>query len=52
MAFSLNCTIILSFILGQKRLVLHVTVASEAYHDWSGEAAGARLRVNFTLNYC
>ena len=33
-------------------------VASEAYHDWSGEAAGARLRVNFTLklllsqNFC
>ena len=25
------------------------TVASEAYHDWSGEAAGARLHVNFTL---
>jgi len=24
-------------------------VALEAYHDWSGEAAGARLRVNFTL---
>ena len=35
-----------------------LAVASEAYHDWSGEAAGARLRVNFTLklllsqNYC
>ena len=35
-----------------------LTVASEAYHDWSGEAAGARLRVNFTLklllsqNFC
>ena len=34
------------------------SVASEAYHDWSGEAAGARLRVNFTLklllsqNFC
>ena len=33
-------------------------MASEAYHDWSGEAAGARLRVNFTLkllliqNFC
>ena len=33
-------------------------VASETYHDWSGEAAGARLRVNFTLklllsqNFC
>ena len=33
-------------------------VASEAYHDWSGEAAGVRLRVNFTLklllsqNFC
>ena len=25
-----------------------IAVASEAYHDWSGEAAGARLRVNFT----
>ena len=24
-------------------------MASEAYHDWSGEAAGARLRVNFML---
>ena len=38
--------------------VLHETVASEAYHDWSGEAAGARLRVNSTLklllsqNFC
>ena len=35
-----------------------LSVASEAYHDWSGEAAGARLRVNFTLklllsqNFC
>ena len=30
------------------------TVASEAYHDWSGEAAAARLRVNFLLsqNFC
>ena len=34
------------------------TVASEAYHDWSGEAVGVRLRVNFTLklllsqNFC
>ena len=34
------------------------TVASEAYHDWSGEAAEAQLRVNFTLklllsqNFC
>ena len=33
-------------------------MASEAYRDWSGEAAGARLRVNFTLklllsqNFC
>ena len=33
-------------------------MASEAYHDWSGEAAGARLRVNFMLklllsqNFC
>ena len=33
-------------------------VASEAYHDWSGEAAEAQLRVNFTLklllsqNFC
>ena len=25
------------------------TVASEVYRDWSGEAAGALLRVNFTL---
>ena len=35
-----------------------ITVASEAYHDWSGEAAGARLRVNFmqklllSQNFC
>ena len=34
------------------------SVASEAYHDWSGEAADAQLRVNFTLklllsqNFC
>ena len=34
------------------------TVASEAYHDWSGEAADVQLRVNFTLkpllsqNFC
>ena len=33
-------------------------MASEAYHDWSGEAAGARLCVNFMLklllsqNFC
>ena len=33
-------------------------VVSEAYHDWSGEAAGVRLCVNFTLklllsqNFC
>ena len=33
-------------------------MASEAYHDWSGEAVGARLRVGFTLklllsqNFC
>ena len=30
-------------------------MALEAYRDWSGEAAGARLRVNFTLlsqNFC
>ena len=26
-----------------------MAVASEAYHDWSGEAAGAQLHVNFTL---
>jgi len=26
-------------------------VASEAYHDWSGEAADAQLRVNFTLKF-
>ena len=35
-----------------------ISVASEAYHDWSGEAAGAWLRVIFTLklllsqNFC
>ena len=34
------------------------SVASEAYHEWSGEAAGVQLRVNFTLklllsqNFC
>ena len=34
------------------------SVASEAYREWSGEAAGARLRVNFMLklllsqNFC
>ena len=39
------------------RFLTHA-VASEAYHDWSGEATGARLRVNFTLklllsqNFC
>ena len=33
-------------------------MASEAYHDWSGEAVDAQLRVNFTLklllsqNFC
>ena len=33
-------------------------MASEAYHDWSGEAADAQLRVNFSLklllsqNFC
>ena len=33
-------------------------VALEAYHDWSGEATDAQLRVNFTLklllsqNFC
>ena len=36
----------------------HIPVASEAYHDWSGEAADAQLRVNFMLklllsqNFC
>ena len=35
-----------------------MSVASEPYHDWSGDAAGARLRVNFMLklllsqNFC
>ena len=35
-----------------------LTVALEAYHDWSGEATGARLCVNFMLklllsqNFC
>ena len=33
-------------------------MASEVYHDWSGEAVDAQLRVNFTLklllsqNFC
>ena len=37
---------------------MSIAVASEAYHDWSGEAADAQLRVNFTLklllsqNFC
>ena len=37
--------------------MIEFSVASEAY-DWSGEAAGVRLRVNFTLklllsqNFC
>ena len=35
-----------------------MAVASEAYHDWSGEATGVQLRVNFMLklllsqNFC
>ena len=35
-----------------------LTVVSEAYHDWSGEAADTQLRVNLTLklllsqNFC
>ena len=35
-----------------------LAVVLEAYHDWSGEAAGARLHVNFKLklllsqNFC
>ena len=40
-------------------MAYHATsVASEAYHDWSGEAADTQLRVNFTLelllsqNFC
>ena len=39
-------------------LLLYTSVASEAYHDWSGEATSVRLRVNFTLklllsqNFC
>ena len=38
--------------------LLVLTVASEVYHDLSGEAADAQLRVNFTLklllsqNFC
>ena len=40
------------------RATAPITVASEAYHDWSGEAVGARLRVIFRLklllsqNFC
>ena len=40
------------------QLLTPIAVASEAYHDWSGEAADAQLRVNFTLklllsqNFC
>ena len=41
-----------------RKILWLCTVVSEAYHDLSGEAAGARLRVNFTLklllsqNFC
>ena len=44
--------------LAVRQEMLTRAVASEAYHDWSGEAAGARLLVNFTLklllsqNFC
>ena len=47
-----------TFRLYSDNLLQATTVASEAYHDWSGEAAGARLRVIFTLklllsqNFC
>ena len=30
-------------------LVVTQSVASETYHDWSGKATGAQLRMNFTL---
>ena len=39
-------------------MLQYSSVALEAYHDWSGEAAGMRLCVNFTLklllsqNFC
>ena len=45
-------------ISGTLRYTSDLAVASEAYRDWSGEAAGARLLVNFTLklllsqNFC
>ena len=44
--------------MGKRKLCQDKSVASEAYHDWSSEAAGTRLRVNFTLklllsqNFC
>ena len=50
-SFKYKCSLIKCEKLGN-------TVASEAYQDWSGEAAGARLRVNFALklllsqNFC
>ena len=37
-----------NFIRFQTQIV-YMTVASEAYHDWSGKAADAQIRVNFTL---
>ena len=47
-----------SCVLHTGKALLPSAVASEAYHDWSGVATGARLRVNFTLklwlsqNFC
>ena len=38
-----------SFHCLQSKLSSAPSVASEAYRDWSGEAVGARLHVNFTL---
>ena len=52
----LNCTYLYTRL--SHWLLDMIAVASEAYHDWSGEAVGARLRVNFTLklllsqNFC
>ena len=43
---------------GDRKTFIACAVVSEAYHDWSGEAVGAQLRVNFTLklllsqNFC
>ena len=36
-------------VLSSLAAIMLTSVASEAYHDWSGDAVGARLCVSFTL---